>query len=129
VDTFGYACWRDDDLGIGQLLTSIASQVDYVSPMIYPSTFGAGLPGSLSYPGIVARPYDVVLASLQQAQARVAGQGAMLRPWLQYFDDYASATGRAYNGPDILAQKRGAAESGAVGWLLWEPTNRYNRGG
>jgi hypothetical protein len=129
IDTFGYACFRDDDLGVGQNLALLAPYVDYISPMIYPSTYSAGLPGKANYPAVVGRPYDVVFDSLEQARGRVAGHGALLRPWLQYFDDYPWATRRQYNAGEIEAQKRAAAEAGGIGWLMWDPTNRYARGG
>jgi hypothetical protein len=129
VDTFGYACWRDDDMVIGQNLAMMAPHVDYISPMVYPSTYNAGLPGKLNYPGVVARPYDVVFESMEQARTRTAGHGAVLRPWLQYFDDYPWATGRPYNAAEIQAQKKAAADAGSVGWMMWDPFNRYARGG
>jgi hypothetical protein len=129
VDTFGYACWRDDDMGIGQNLAMMAPHVDYISPMVYPSTYNAGLPGKLNYPGVVARPYDVVFESMEQARTRTAGHSAVLRPWLQYFDDYPWATGRSYNAAEIQAQKKAAADAGSVGWMMWDPFNRYARGG
>ena len=130
VDTFGYTCWRDDDLGIGQNLAAIAPHVDYISPMIYPSTYHAGLPGTVSYPAVIDRPYDVVYESLDQARVRMAGRGgARLRPWLQYFDDYAWATGRSYDAAQIQAQKAAADDAGGVGWMLWDPFSRYARGG
>ena len=43
ADIFGYVCWRDDDLGIGQNLERLGTAVDYLHPMVYPSTFN-GLP-------------------------------------------------------------------------------------
>lgn len=129
VDTFGYTCWREDDMGIGQDLVAIAPHVDYLSPMVYPSTYSAGLPGGLHYPAVVARPYDVVFTSLERAGQRVAGQGAIIRPWLQHFDDYPWATGRAYNAAEIRAQKKAASDAGALGWMLWDPSNLYARGG
>ncbi|MCC7106108.1 MAG: GTP-binding protein [Chloroflexi bacterium] len=129
VDTFGYSCWSDDDLGIGQYLPAIANQVDVISPMIYPSTFAAGLPGSTPYPDVVSQPFEVVLQSLQQAHARVDGRRAVLRPWLQYFDDYSWETGKQFNAPEIQAQIRAAVQAGSPGWLLWDPSNRYARGG
>jgi hypothetical protein len=129
IDTFGYACWRDDDLGIGQNLAMMAPHVDYISPMVYPSTYNAGLPGKLNYPGVVSRPYEVVFESMQQARMRTEGHRAVLRPWLQYFDDYPWATGRPYNAAEIQAQKKAAADAGSVGWMMWDPFNRYSRGG
>ncbi|HEY0581802.1 MAG TPA: putative glycoside hydrolase, partial [Chloroflexota bacterium] len=45
MDTFGYTTWWDNDGGIGQHLTILADHIDYYSPMVYPSTFSAGVPG------------------------------------------------------------------------------------
>lgn len=129
VDTFGYTPWDQGDMGIGQSLELIAQQVDYVCPMIYPSTFRAGLPGLLGYPAVVADPHRVVYESLVRGIARVQPGGAVVRPWLQYFDDYPWQTRKRYDAPEIRAQIRAAAEAGNLGWMLWDPSNRYSRGG
>ncbi|MBI4493410.1 MAG: GTP-binding protein [Chloroflexi bacterium] len=129
VDTFGYTCWVEGDMGIGQDLARLAPHVDYLSPMVYPSTYQAGLPGQLAYPAVVREPYEVVYQSLLRAQERVAGSGVVLRPWLQYFDDYPWATGFAYNAPQIAAQQRAIGDANASGWMFWDPTNTYQRGG
>ncbi len=129
VDTFGVVTWNDDDSGIGQQLETLAEVTDYLCPMVYPSTYRAGLPGLIGYPQVVSRPYDVVFESLRRARERTEGHGAVLRPWLQYFDDYPWETRRPYNAAEIVAQKRGAADAGVVGWMMWDPANRYSRGG
>lgn len=129
VDTFGYTPWDEADMGIGQSLELIAEQVDYVCPMIYPSTFAAGLPGLLGYPAVVSDPYRVVYESLTRGLARVQQRGAVVRPWLQYFDDYPWQTRKRYDAPEIRAQIRATAELGGLGWMLWDPSNRYSRGG
>jgi hypothetical protein len=129
ADVFGYVTWNDDDTGIGQQLEELAEVVDYLCPMAYPSTYTAGLPGLMNYPQVVARPYDVIFQSMKRAQERIEGSGAVLRPWLQYFDDYPWATRRAYNAADIAAQRKGAADAGSVGWMMWDPANKYGRGG
>jgi hypothetical protein len=49
VDTFGWTLARDDDASIGQRMEDIATYVDYISPMVYPSTWEAGALG-VSYP-------------------------------------------------------------------------------
>jgi hypothetical protein len=129
ADVFGYVTWNEDDTGIGQQLEELAEVVDYVCPMVYPSTYTAGLPGLMNYPQVVARPYDVIFQSMKRAQVRIEGSGAVLRPWLQYFDDYPWATRRAYNAADIAAQRKGAADAGSAGWMMWDPANKYGRGG
>ncbi len=129
IDTFGYTTWWDDDGGIGQDVSVLADVVDYVSPMVYPSTFDAGLPGSLVYPTVVRRPYEVVYESLKHAEDKLVGKRAVVRPWIQYFDDYPWATGLRYDAPQIEAQKKAVADAGLTGWMLWDPANEYARGG
>jgi hypothetical protein len=129
ADILGYATWSDGDIGLGQDLVVLAGTVDYLCPTVYPSSFRTGLPGLLNFPRVVQRPYDAVFESLRRARARSDGQGAVLRPWLQYFDDYAWQTGRAFAAADIEAQRQGAYAAGASGWMMWDPSNRYARGG
>ncbi|MCL5959349.1 MAG: carboxypeptidase regulatory-like domain-containing protein [Chloroflexi bacterium] len=126
IDVFGYTCWREDDMGIGQKIEEIGKYVDFISPMVYPSTYSDGIP---DYRNAVAYPYEIVYYSLKKAGERLAGMPVKLRPWLQYFDDYPWATGMLYNAREIQAQKKAAADAKVLGWLMWDPTNRYARGG
>jgi hypothetical protein len=127
ADIFGFVSWRDDDLGIGQQLETLGAIVDYLSPMVYPSTFN-GLPMEPSYADSPAYPYETVFYSLQRARERLAGTGVALRPWLQYFDDYPWASGAPYGPRQLQAQRRAVAELGLSGWMWWDPTNRYRYG-
>jgi hypothetical protein len=129
IDTFGYTPWDDGDLGIGQALEYLAPNVDYICPMVYPSTFAAGLPGLINFPAVVGEPYRTVNETVKRAVARMEGQGAVIRPWLQYFDDYPWQTRRRYDTAEIRAQIRGSDEAGGTGWMLWDPSNRFDRGG
>ena len=103
--------------------------VDYLCPMVYPSAYSAGLPGIMGYPHVVSRPYEVVFESMKRARERVEGRRAVLRPWLQYFDDYPWETRKPYNAAEIGAQRKAAADAGSVGWMMWDPSNKYARGG
>jgi hypothetical protein len=129
MDTFGYTTWWNNDGGIGQDLEVLADDIDYYSPMVYPSTFNAGLPGGIAYPDVVNRPYDVVFQSLMHAQHKLEGKRAVIRPWLQYFDDYPWATQMRYDAPQIEAQKKAAADSHSLGWMLWNAGSLFKRGG
>ena len=129
VDVFGYTCWREDDMGIGQRIEGIAEHVDFLSPMVYPSTYSDGLPMTRDYRDAPAYPYEIVYYSVKKAVERLQGLPVKVRPWLQYFDDYPWASGREYNAPEIVAQKQAAVEAGGLGYLLWDPTNRFSRGG
>ena len=65
LDTFGWTAWKegDNDLGIGQRLNEMAKYVDYISPMVYPSTFEAS---ALDYAQPAAHPYEVVYRSSRE---------------------------------------------------------------
>ena len=129
MDPFGYTTWWDDDGGIGQDLEILADDIDYYCPMVYPSTFNAGLPGSIAYPEVVTRPYDVIFQSLKHAQTKLAGKHVVMRPWLQYFDDYPWATQTRYDAAQIEAQKQAVVDAKAYGWMLWNAGSLFKRGG
>lgn len=122
VDIFGYVCWNRNDTGIGQKLESVAPYVDYICPMLYPSSFHLGIPG---YRNPVANPYEIVLRSLQIARERIGRRPVGFRPWLQAFRDYAFDR-RAFEGRQIRDQIRAAESFGSNGWMLWNPRNIYS---
>jgi hypothetical protein len=122
VDIFGYVCWNRDDTGIGQRIEELATAVDYISPMLYPSSFQYGIPG---YRNPVAHPYEIVRLSLEQAKVRTAAAPARYRPWIQGFTDYAFG-GQKFGANEIAEQTRAASDAGSVGWMLWNPRNVYS---
>nr|ART37057.1 D424 [uncultured bacterium] len=125
VDVFGYVCWNLDDTHIGQRLGDLASQVDYLSPMLYPSGFQFGIPG---YPNPVTHVQQIVGLSLARAARRTGLPAARFRPWLQAFKDYAFDR-RAFTGADIRTQIDAAEHFGSAGWMLWNPRNQYRADG
>lgn len=125
ADIFGYVCWNLDDTGIGQTLSGMLQYVDYLSPMLYPTTFQFGIPG---YRHPVSHPYDVVYRSLERAVARTGASPLRFRPWLQAFQDYAFDH-RAFGGAEVRAQITAAQQAGSNGWMLWNPRNVYSADG
>jgi hypothetical protein len=125
VDVFGYVCWNLDDTGIGQRLEALLPQVDYLSPMLYPSGFQFGIPG---YPNPVAHIHEIVQRSLERVRERTHASPLRLRPWLQAFKDYAFDR-REFDDAEIRQQIRAAEEFGADGWMLWNPRNVYSERG
>ncbi|MGE5509329.1 MAG: putative glycoside hydrolase [Chitinophagales bacterium] len=119
ADIFGLVTTVKDDLGIGQNLEAVASVVDYLSPMTYPSHYARGEFG-LSDPDAV--PYETVYLSLRDAvrRLRAAGLDAGLVPWLQDF-----SLRHRYGQDEVLAQVNAAADLGIHDWYLWNPANRY----
>jgi hypothetical protein len=123
IDIFGYVCWNPDDTRIGQQLERIADVVDYISPMLYPSSFQFGIPG---HRNPVEHPYEIVHRSLERALERTRLAPVRFRPWLQAFPDYAFGGG-AFTLGEVRAQIRASEDIGANGWMLWNPHNRYSR--
>jgi hypothetical protein len=125
ADIFGYVPWNLNDTNIGQKIESVASCVDYVSLMLYPSGFQFGIPG---YRNPVAHPYEIVSLTLKKAQERTKIPSVRFRPWLQAFRDYAFDR-RCFYGPEIRGQIKAAEEFGSGGWMLWNPRNIYTADG
>jgi hypothetical protein len=125
ADIFGYVPWNLNDTQIGQKIEQVASCVDYISLMLYPSGFQFGIPG---YRNPVAHPYEIVSLSLKKARERANIPANRFRPWLQAFRDYAFDR-RHFDGPEIRSQIRAAEEFGSGGWMLWNPRNVYNGNG
>lgn len=124
ADLFGMTTTNYDDLYIGQVLENALPYFDFICPMVYPSHYPTGFIG-IKNPA--AKPYDVVLYSMEHAyqRARTASSTQMkLRPWLQDFN-----LGATYNAPMIRAQIKATYDSGLTSWLLWDPKVIYTRGG
>ena len=119
--TLDTSVWNLDDTGIGQCFADIGLVVDYISPMLYPSSFQLGIPGLRN---LLNDPYGFVFASLEQAKQRTGFSGVTFRPWLQAFNDYAFDR-RKVGELQLEQQIKAAQDAGAEGWLLWGPRNRY----
>jgi peptidoglycan/xylan/chitin deacetylase (PgdA/CDA1 family) len=125
ADLFGYICWNLNDTYIGQRVEELSQELDYLSPMLYPSSFQYGIPG---YRNPVDNAYPVVSLSLKQAQKRTGLLPIRFRPWLQAFKDYAF-DGRTFGANEIRQQIDAAEQFGSDGWMLWNPHNTYSEAG
>jgi hypothetical protein len=125
ADVFGYVAWNEGDTGIGQTLETLVAHLDYLSPMLYPSSFQFGIPG---YRNPVAHPAEIVARSLARAAERTRLPAVRFRPWLQAFRDYAFDR-RPFGAAEIRAQIDAAERFGANGWMLWNAHNVYSREG
>ncbi len=120
----GYTCWRQDDSIVGQDIEKMAQYLDVLSPMLYPSTFHAGIP---NYKFAIAYPYEVVFESAKRAVERVQSTGCQVRPWIQDFPDYRFDK-RVYGKDEIQAQIKGCFDSGSAGFMVWDPQVKYTTG-
>jgi hypothetical protein len=107
-----------DSATIGQNVEKIAKNVDIVCAMIYPSHYDSGSYG-IQNPN--ASPYEVITAASKDTKAKLAGTGAMGRPWLQDF----SLRGVEYGQAEVKAQIKAAEEQGFTEWRLWDPSLKY----
>ncbi len=114
ADVFGLTVWvaPENDMGIGQRVADIAPLVDYLSPMVYPSTF---IPGNLGLDDPKKHPYEVVQRSTEQAITRVPS-GVRVRPWLQAY---------GYSLAEMQIQRHAAKDGGGIGWMFWSASGRY----
>ncbi len=124
MNIFGLSTLQTDDLEVGTKLEALADQVDYLSPTLYPSSWGKG---TFGYDQPASKPYDVVRNVLINAKPFFQGRSAMLRPWLQDF----SLEPVRYGSKEVRDQIRAADESDsgtAGGWMLWNSQARYTAG-
>ncbi|MDR1942831.1 MAG: putative glycoside hydrolase [Endomicrobium sp.] len=118
IDVFGLTTTATDDMGIGQKIVEMTEQVDYVSPMVYPShyakwTYGIADPNK--------EPYKVVYNSIEGALKRIPEE--KLRPWLQDF-----SLGYKYGKNEVRAQMQACYDNKIGSWLLWNPRCIYTIG-
>ncbi|WP_258174646.1 putative glycoside hydrolase [Actinopolyspora mortivallis] len=115
ASVFGITVNRPES--VGQNIPRIASYVDYVAPMIYPSHWGAG-EYDVADPN--NEPYKIVNRSLRDWQRAVEGTGAEVIPWLQDF-----SLGVHYGPDKVRAQIEATRANGIDSFLLWSPSCRY----
>jgi protocatechuate 3,4-dioxygenase beta subunit len=120
ADVFGLTVWVEpySDMGIGQRVQDIAPYVDYLCPMLYPSTFE---PRNLGYANPALQPYDVIYRSQLEAAKRVPVT-TKVRPWLQHY----SLNGVFYGPEQYQAQRQAADDAGSCGWTFWNAGGKYN---
>ena len=154
ADLFGYVASQHEDLGIGQRLEDIGNNFDYISFMVYPSHYYAGLylpedpvrhlpKVQFSYgqartnPGVVVERSSMVArdfldgklstTSIATSTVRLAPRHEVrLRPWLEdFFHEDDRTSGRPYGEEKVRLQMKGAEEVEDHGWLLWNASNVY----
>lgn len=144
ADLFGMTTTNTDDLNIGQVHERALPYFDYIAPMVYPSHYPKGFHG---YSDVNANAYNIVHYSMAEAVRRnlatttsveafthtrigtstpaVYGKPAYaaskMRPWLQDFDYPVE-----YTPAMVRAQIQAAEDAGAVGYMFWDPANKYS---
>jgi len=142
ADVFAIICESSGDReGIGQVLERIGKDVDYISPMIYPSHYannskgmmGNGVGQSINNVMFTApdlKPYDVVYNALLKTKNRISKVDeykAKVRPYLQYFTATYLPKGyyQVYGPEQIRQQIKAVYDAGYEEWIFWDAGNRY----
>ena len=114
ADVFGYILTDRFDGGIGQNLETIIENVDFLSPMVYPSHYSKG---SFGYQNPNRNPYGVITSALDDALERGV-EAIKLRPYLQGF----------WHSDIEVQENIRAAEDKNMDWIIWNNSSSYNLG-
>lgn len=133
ADVFGITTKRDGDFeNIGQDFAKIASIVDVICPMVYPSHYAYN-EYKIAKPDLA--PYEIVYNSLQDAYKRLENYAsgdttlnfAKVRPYLQDFT--ASWLGKGnyitYSTDEVAKQIQACYDLKIYDFTLWDPSNKY----
>ena len=129
ADVFGLVTSSKDDMGIGQSWYDIASSVDVISPMTYPSHYSTGMYG-VKQPDLA--PAAIIGHAMKDAQKRngyIRRKGkrpAEIRPWLQCFTATWLHPHQRYNTEQVHKQIEAAKAQGIKQFLLWSPNCKYD---
>ncbi len=129
ADVFGLVTSSKDDMGIGQSWNDIASSVDVISPMTYPSHYSTGIYG-VKQPDLA--PAAIIGHAMKDAQKhngyirRKGKRPADIRPWLQSFTATWLHPHQRYNTEQVHKQIEAAKAQGVKQFLLWSPNCKYD---
>lgn len=127
VDIFGYAATIEETPGIGQNFSKIASHVDVISSMIYPSHWTSYF--GISFPD--KEPYRLVdeYAKVENEVLDKLEDRPISRPWIQDFEAPWLYDGPAkqYGKAEVEAQIKALKENGINEYLLWNAGNTYTK--
>lgn len=124
ADVYGQIGSVQDDMALGQYWEAVSSEVDYISPMMYPSHYGKGVYG-LSVPD--ANPYKTIYYSTKDSINRNNNidNPAIIRPWIQAFTAKWVKGHIKYGPEEIKEQIKALSDLGIDEYILWSPTNKY----
>ncbi|WP_230633013.1 putative glycoside hydrolase [Paenibacillus athensensis] len=128
ADVFGLTTSSNDDMGIGQEWLKMSKEIDFISPMLYPSHYASGVYGVKS-PDL--QPYAIIRKAVMDGKAKndqlgqASVRAADIRPWLQDFTATWIKPHKKYGTADVREQIKAAREQGVDQFLLWNSTSTY----
>lgn len=136
ADVFGIICESPGDTeNIGQNLESIGKNINYISPMAYPSHYANGqIVNKVTFPKPDLDPYNVVYNTLVKAKDRISKVGdynAGVRPYIQDFTASWLKKGyyQTYGPEQVKQQIKAVYDAGYEQWILWDAMNTYDEAG
>ena len=124
ADVFGCVAHLWDDplnIDIGQIWYNLTQEVDYISPMVYPSHYRGTNWYTYSDPN--KHPYEVVKGAIEDSLLINSAfkDRAKIRFWLQDFSMYEYE----YGPMQILDQVKALHEKGIDTYMFWNNKNIY----
>lgn len=130
ADIFGIVCVSPEDReDIGQYLELIGKNLDYISPMTYPSLYARGqIVNGIKFPDPDLEPYAVVYNTLLMARERlskVEDYKADIRPYLQAYTASWLPVYQKYTAEQYRQQIQAVYDAGYEQWIFWDANNKY----
>ncbi|WP_027085267.1 putative glycoside hydrolase [Cohnella panacarvi] len=130
VDIFGYAASVPAAEGIGQDFVKISSNVDVISPMVYPSHYSTGW---FKQKDPDKAPYETIKGAMLDTHKKLDPLGdaqPIIRPWIQDFTAKWLGAGHytKYGAAEVEAQIKALRDTGIDEFLLWNAGNTYSTG-
>ena len=136
ADVFGIILESPADTeDIGQYLELIGKDIEYISPMVYPSHYAVGQRvNGVQFMKPDFDPYGVVYQSLAKCKDRlskVSDYKADVRAYIQGFTaSYLEPGYWQRYGPEQMKQQiKAVYDAGYEEWIFWDATNRYPEDG
>ena len=117
ADIFGRIVYNQND-EIGQKLEVFAGYMDVIYPMLYPSHYTGDRRR-------MAEPGETVKEGALKGIKRVEGKKVEIQPYIQAFT-YNIQYARVKLDQYVALQIRGVEETGARGWVAWNPNGDYS---
>lgn len=123
ADLFGLTAATDEEQHLGQRLRDLGPYLDYVSPMVYPDTWGDAdyllrSLGVTKCTDAVQCPYDVIYNSAKRSAEKTSTK---VRLWLQAYSGYGN-----FGVTEYKLQKKAAQDAGSAGWMFWNQQGNYD---
>jgi hypothetical protein len=136
ADVFGIIFESPNDTEhIGQYLEYVGKDIDYISPMVYPSHYAYGqIVNNVRFPAPDLEPYKVVYNTLTKGKTRlskVTAYRAKVRPYLQDFTATwlrPRSMYQNYGVRQVEDQIKAVYDAGYEEWILWDASNHYHEG-